>query len=106
MMAASNSSPARLIERAATMPPRAITATSLVPPPISTIMLPTGEFVGRPAPMAAAIGSSMIRTLLAPAFLQDSRTARLSTAVTPDGMQIMTLALLKIVPLRALRMNS
>ena len=36
-----------------------ITATSVVPPPMSTIMLPDASVIGRPAPMAAAIGSSI-----------------------------------------------
>jgi len=36
-----------------------ITATSLVPPPRSTIMFPDGSVIGRPAPMAAAIGCSI-----------------------------------------------
>ena len=44
------------------MPPRLMTATSLVPPPMSTTMLPEGSLMGRPAPMAAAMGSSMTRT--------------------------------------------
>ena len=45
--------PATLTERAVTIPPRDIIATSLVPPPISTIMLPIGSATGRPAPIAA-----------------------------------------------------
>src|ERR1700745_3199971 len=40
-----------------TMPPSEITATSVVPPPMSTTMLPLGSPTGRPAPIAAAIGS-------------------------------------------------
>ena len=70
------------------------------------IMLPVASRVGRPAPMAAAIGSSMIFTRLAPAFSAASLTARRSTAVTPEGMQIMTRALVKMVPCNALRINS
>ena len=42
-----------------TMPPSEITATSLVPPPMSTTMFPVGSPTGRPAPIAAAIGSSI-----------------------------------------------
>jgi hypothetical protein len=42
-----------------TMPASEMTATSVVPPPMSTIMLPLGSVMGRPAPMAAAMGSSM-----------------------------------------------
>jgi len=34
-------------------------AMSVVPPPMSTIMLPDGSVMGSPAPIAAAIGSSM-----------------------------------------------
>ena len=43
-----------------TMPPSEITATSVVPPPMSTTMLPVGSCTGSPAPIAAAIGSSMM----------------------------------------------
>ena len=39
-----------------TIPPSEITATSLVPPPTSTTMLPTGSSIAMPAPIAAAIG--------------------------------------------------
>ena len=49
------------------MPPSEMTATSDVPPPMSTTMLPVGSCTGRPAPIAAAIGSSMMNTLRAPA---------------------------------------
>jgi hypothetical protein len=41
------------------MPDREMTATSVVPPPMSTIMLPEGSVMGSPAPMAAAMGSSI-----------------------------------------------
>ena len=40
-----------------TIPPKEITATSVVPPPISTIILPVASSTGSPAPIAAAIGS-------------------------------------------------
>ena len=43
----------------ATMPPSEITATSVVPPPMSTTMFPSGSWIGRPAPIAAAMGCSM-----------------------------------------------
>ena len=42
------------------MPPSEMTATSVVPPPTSTTMLPVGWCTGSPAPIAAAIGSSMM----------------------------------------------
>ena len=72
------------------MPPREMTATSLVPPPMSTIMLPVGSATGKPAPMAAAIGSSMRVAQRAPAEYVASSTARFSTPVTPEGTQITT----------------
>ena len=50
------------------MPAREMTATSVVPPPpISTTMLEVGSVMGRSAPMAAAIGSSIRKTSRAPA---------------------------------------
>ena len=82
---------------AATIPPREITATSLVPPPISTTMLPVASATGSPAPMAAAMGSSMMATLLDPAFWAASLTARRSTSVTPEGMQMTTLGLINVL---------
>ena len=42
-------------------------ATSVVPPPMSTIIEPVGSLMGSPAPMAAAIGSSTRYTRRAPA---------------------------------------
>ncbi len=90
MMEESNSSPPTRTDLAETMPPREMTATSLVPPPMSTTMLPMASATGSPAPMAAAIGSSITDTCLAPALRAASRTARRSTAVTPEGMQMMT----------------
>ena len=85
-MSWSISSPPIRIERLTTMPPRLMTATSVVPPPMSTIRLPDGSLTGRPAPIAAAIGSSIRRAQRAPALSAASRTARFSTSVTPDGM--------------------
>jgi hypothetical protein len=41
------------------MPPSAITAISLVPPPMSMIMFPEGPLIGTFAPIAAASGSSI-----------------------------------------------
>ena len=66
-IASSNLSPAIRTEQEATMSPSDTIPTSLVPPPISTTMLPTGESTGRPAPIAAAIGSSISSTYLPPA---------------------------------------
>ena len=83
-------SPAKRIERLLTIPPNAIVATSVVPPPMSTTMLPVGSITGSPAPIAAAKGSSMIKASFAPAILVASTTALFSTSVTPLGTQIIT----------------
>ena len=58
-MASSNWSPAILMEVDSTMPDREMTAMSVVPPPMSTIMWPSGLAMSMPAPMAAATGSSI-----------------------------------------------
>ena len=62
-----------------------MTAMSVVPPPMSTIMLPEGSVMGMPAPMAAAIASSTRWTSLALARYALSLTARFSTCVISDG---------------------
>lgn len=72
---------------------------------MSTTMLPVASATGRPAPMAAAIGSSMIETCLAPALKAASRTARRSTSVTPDGMQMMMRGRASTELLHTLRMK-
>ena len=56
---------------------------------MSTTMLPLASLTGRPAPMAAAIGSSIRNTWLAPAASADSLIARRSTWVEPQGTQMM-----------------
>ena len=89
-MSVSISSPPMRTLRLTTIPPRLTTATSVVPPPMSTMRLPDGSLTGRPAPMAAAIGSSIRRAQRAPALIVASRTARFSTSVTPDGMPTRT----------------
>ena len=53
-------------------------------------MLPVGSATGRPAPIAAAIGSSIRYAWRAPAERQASSTARFSTPVTPEGTQTTT----------------
>src|SRR5712671_6056572 len=75
MIASSILSPATRTEREKTTPASEITATSVVPPPISTIMLPEGSVIGSPAPIAAAIGSSIRYTTRAPAASAASRSA-------------------------------
>ena len=67
MIDSSSSSPPMRMLWLVTMPPRATTATSVVPPPMSTTMFPVGSCTGRPTPIAAAIGSSMMKALRAPA---------------------------------------
>src|SRR3990172_9206503 len=85
-MSWSISSPPIRMDRLTTMPPRLITAPSVVPPPISTIRLPDGSLTGSPAPISAAMGSSMSRAQRAPAFSAASFTARFSTSVTPKSL--------------------
>jgi hypothetical protein len=57
-MAESSSSPPTLMEVLETIPDRAMTAISVVPPPMSITMFPVGVSTGSPTPMAAAMGSS------------------------------------------------
>jgi hypothetical protein len=90
MIASSSSSPPTRIDCEVTMPPSEMTATSVVPPPMSTIMLPVGSWIGMPAPIAAAIGSSMMYAERAPAWIVASSTARCSTPVMPEGTQTTT----------------
>ena len=54
---------------------------------------PLASLTGRPAPIAAAIGSSIRYTSDAPAPSADSRIARRSTWVEPQGTQMMILGL-------------
>ena len=60
---------------------------------MSTIILAIGSPTGRPAPIAAALGSDIKKTSLAPALSAELTTARFSTAVIPDGIAITTLGL-------------
>ena len=75
------------------MPASEMTATSVVPPPMSTIMFPVGSVIGRPEPIAAAIACSMMKTSLAPAWSAESFTARFSTCVMSDGTEMTILGL-------------
>ncbi len=59
MMASSNLSPPTRTLPFHTMPPRLMTPTSVVPPPMSTTIEPEASLTGSPAPIAAAIGSSI-----------------------------------------------
>ena len=76
-----------------TIPPREIIAISVVPPPISMIIDPFASFIGRSAPIAAAIGSSIKKTFLAPAAKPESQIAFLSAGVELAGTHIINLGL-------------
>ncbi len=67
-----------------------MTATSEVPPPISSTMAPRASCTGMPAPIAAAIGSSTRNTSRAPAPSADSLMALRSTWVELQGTQTST----------------
>ena len=97
-MASSNLSPAIFTDVLVTMSPRDITAISVVPPPISMIIMPSGPVMSRPAPIAAATGSSMRYTDLPPACSAASLTARFSTSVTPLGTHTIILGLKNLLP--------
>ena len=58
---------------------------SVVPPPMSTTMVPKGSSIERPAPIAAAMACSTRYTSLAPARYAVSCTARFSTGVISLG---------------------
>ena len=58
---------------------------------MSTIIFPFGVATSKPAPIAAAIGSSIKNTSFAPAVIIVSSTARSSTSVIPDGTPTTTL---------------
>ena len=57
--------PATRTDRLYTIPASEMTATSVVPPPMSTTMLPAASVIGMPAPIAAAMASSIRCTSLA-----------------------------------------
>src|ERR1700728_1274939 len=76
MIALSSSSPATRIDSETTIPPSEMTATSDVPPPMSTIIEPVGSPTGKPAPIAAAIRSSIREASRAPAATHASSDAR------------------------------
>ena len=83
-----NTSPATFTDLSHTIPERAMTAISVVPPPISIIIFPLGCMIFTPIPMAAAMGSWIRYTSFPLTRSADSRTARISTSVIPDGIQM------------------
>ena len=109
IISAVNSSPAILSDLSVTRPPSESTAISVVPPPISTTILPSGASMSRPIPRAAAIGSKSKNISLPPACSAESLTARISTSVLPEGIPItirrvdrkmeLRLGIIRIIPL-------
>ena len=81
------------------MSPKESTATSVVPPPMSTTMEPVGSVIGIPAPMAAAIGSAISPARLAPGGEHRLADGALLHRVAPWGTQTMILGLKKVVRL-------
>jgi hypothetical protein len=84
-MSSFNLSPAIRIFCDTTTPPREITATSVIPPPISTIKCPFGSFKSKPLPIAMAKDFSIKYTSLTPALWKTSSTAFFSTSVQLEG---------------------
>ena len=80
-------------------------ATSVVPPPISTIILPLAFPILTPAPINAAIGSSIKYAFREPALIAASTTARFSTSVINDGTQMIILGFSSRFPVTR-RINS
>src|SRR6266550_241305 len=85
------------------MPPSAITAISLVPPPTSTTREAIASSTGSSAPMAPAIASSIRCASRAPADSVASTTASRSTPVRPLGTQTITARRSPLPP--TMRMN-
>ena len=104
-MASSNLSPPTRMDLLQTTPPKDITAISVVPPPISTTILPLGSEISIPAPNAAATGSSIKYASFAPAARDACFTARSSTLVTPEGIHTITRGFTKDFFLLALLMK-
>ena len=69
---------------------------------MSRIISRSGSATGSPAPIAAAIGSSIRYAWRAPADRQASSTARFSTPVTPEGTQTTTRGVREAVLMDAL----
>ena len=85
------------------MPPSAITAISVVPPPTSTTREAIASSTGSPAPIAPAMASSIRCASRAPAESVASTTASRSTWVRPLGTQTITARRIRLPPTR--RMN-
>src|SRR2546430_2667763 len=85
MIASSISSPPTRMLWETTMPPSEMTATSVVPPPMSTIMFPVGSLIGRAAPVAAAPASPLPHARRAPAGSAPPSAAGRPPPATPAG---------------------
>ena len=70
-----------------TTPPAEIMAISVVPPPMSMTICPSGLEISTPAPRAVATPVSSRKTLRAPASIAASMTARSSTPLMLLGTQ-------------------
>src|ERR1044072_4103795 len=68
------------------MPPRLITAMSVVPPPISTTMFPCGSVIGSPAPIAAAVVRFTDKVL--EHLLSHFKVGNHSVSHRPDGNDV------------------
>jgi hypothetical protein len=77
-------------------PAREMTATSVVPPPMSTTMLPEGSVTGRPGADRRRHRLLDQVDLRAPAARAESRTARFSTSVMPEGTPMMIRGLTRV----------
>src|SRR5207247_9540731 len=87
-VAGASARPPTPTDRSASVPERDITATSVVAAPSSQIALARTSAIGNPAPIAAASGSSMSHTCLAPAAIAASVTARRSPDVNAEGTDL------------------
>ena len=88
------------------MPPSAITAISLVPPPTSTTSDATASSTGSSAPIAPAIASSIRCASRAPAASVASTTASRSTCVRPLGTHTITARRSRLPPTRRMKCPS
>ncbi len=78
------------MEELHTIPPRDITAISVLPAPMSITIVPTGLSTGRSAPSAIAIGDGIRWVLCAPAEILASLSALSSILVSFTGTLITT----------------
>ena len=89
-MASSNAAPAVLMDSDSTTPLSDTTAASVVPPPISMIIWPSGRFTSSPAPTAVATAEGTRYTLRPPASMTAFTIARSSTPVMLPGTHTST----------------